>query len=86
MTCVACTYLEHKLQPTDHKDLWEKIPDFTPMEPGDIMRPCRESEFAEREGFEKSLIYKFNNPAGVKDDVPRWDWDQIFTLVDEKPT
>ena len=55
------------------------------MEPGDIMRPCRESEFAEREGFEKSLIYKFNNPAGVKDDVPRWDWDQIFTLVDEKP-
>jgi hypothetical protein len=78
-------YLEHKLKPTDHKDLWEKIPDFTPMEPGDIMRPCREHEFAEREGFEKDLIYKFHNPAGVKDEVPRWDWDQIFTLVDEKP-
>ena len=74
-------YLEY----LDHKDLWQKIPNFIPREPGDIMRPCKESEFAEREGFEKSLIYKFNNPAGVKDDVPMWNWDEIFTLVDDKP-
>jgi hypothetical protein len=78
-------YLEHKLQPTDHKDLWEKIPDFTPMEPGDIMRPCREHEFAEREGFRKDLIYKYHKPAEVEDELPKWNWDQIFTLVGGKP-
>jgi hypothetical protein len=78
-------YLEDKLEPKDHKDLWEKIPDFIPMEPGDIMRPCREQEFAEREGFQKDLIYKFHKPEKVEDEVPKWDWDQIFTLVGGKP-
>ena len=78
---VRAMYLEHTLKPTDHKDLWEKIPDFTPMELGDILRPCKESEFYIHDGFDKALIYKFINPAGLKD-VPRWSWDSIFTFVD----
>ena len=79
---VRAMYLEHTLKPKNHRDLWQKIPDFTPQEFGDIMRPCKESEFHKREGFDKSLIHKFNNPAGLKD-VPKWDWDRIFTLVNK---
>ena len=79
---VRAMHLERTLKPTDHQDLWQKIPDFKPMAPGDIMRPCKESEFHKREGFDKSLIHKFNNPAGLKD-VPMWDWDRIFTLVNK---
>ena len=77
---VRAMHLERTLKPTDHQDLWQKIPDFKPMAPGDIMRPCKESEFHKREGFDKSLIHKFNNPAGLKD-VPKWDWDRIFAGV-----
>ena len=64
------------------RDLWQKIPDFKPQEFGDILRPCRESEFLEHEGFDKALIYKFINPIGMND-LPKCDWDSIFTFVDE---
>jgi hypothetical protein len=79
---VRAMYLEHTLKPKNHRDLWQKIPDFTPQELGDIMRPCKESEFEKHEGFDKSLIYKSNNPTGLND-VPKWEWDSIFTLVDK---
>jgi hypothetical protein len=79
---VRAMYLEHTLKPKDHKDLWQKIPDFKPQELGDILRPCRESEFQKHEGFDKALIYKFISPTGLND-VPKWDWDSIFTFVDE---
>jgi hypothetical protein len=78
---VRAMYLEHTLKPTDHKDLWQKIPDFKPMAPGDIMRPCKESEFYIHDGFDKALIYKLINPAGLNG-LPKWSWDSIFTFVD----
>ena len=73
---------EHTKKPKNHRDLWEKIPDFKPMEFGDILRPCRESEFEKHEGFDKALIYKFINPKSMMD-LPQWTWDNIFTYVDE---
>jgi hypothetical protein len=84
---VRAMYLEHTKKPTNHRDLWEKIPDFEPMELGEVLRPCREDEFKEhaasRESeFDKALIYKFINPTGLNA-LPKWDWDSIFTLVDK---
>lgn len=75
-------YLEHTQKPKDHRDLWLKIPDFKPMELGDILRPCKESEFYIHDGFDKALIYKFINPAGLNG-LPKWDWDPIFFLMDD---
>ena len=81
---VRAMYLEHSLKPKDHKDLWRQIPDFTPMQPGDIMRPCREDEFVSHEGFDKSLISKFIKPSDMND-LPVWTWDSIFGLVVDEP-
>ena len=81
---VRAMYLEHSLKPKDHKDLWRQIPDFTPMQPGDIMRPCREDEFVSDEGFDKSLICKFIKPSDMND-LPVLTWDSIFGLVVDEP-
>ena len=77
---VRAMYLEKTLNPKNHRDLWNKIPDFTPMNPEDILRPCEEHEFNIHEGFDKSKVMKFKNTAGLKD-FPKWEWDQIFAVV-----
>ena len=79
---VRAMYLEHTKKPKNHKDLWDQIPDFKPMELGNILRPCEEGEFHKHDGFDKTLIYKFIDPKSVMD-LPQWKWDSIFIYVDE---
>ena len=77
---VRAMFLEKELKPKNHRDLWEKIPDFTPMDPQEILRPVKPHELAITEGFDVSLVSKFVNVDGLKK-VPKWDWDQIFSLL-----
>ena len=81
---VRAMYLEKKLSPKDHMDLWRMIPDFKPIDPKDILRPVRPQEIAKEaigEGFDISTVSKFVDVQGLKE-LPKWDWDQIFTLLD----
>ena len=78
---VRAMYLEKKLNPKNHKDLWQKIPDFTPIDPRDILRPVEKHELAITEGFDLSTVSKFVNVQGLKA-VPKWDWDQIFSILE----
>ena len=77
---VRAMFLEKELKPKNHRDLWEKIPDFTPIDPKEILRPVKPHELAITEGFDVSLVSKFVNVDGLKK-VPKWDWDQIFSLL-----
>ena len=77
---VRAMFLEKELQPKNHRDLWEKIPDFTPMDPQEILRPVKPHELAITEGFDVSLVSKFVNVDGLKK-IPKWEWDQIFRLL-----
>ena len=81
---IRAMYLEQKLRPKDHMDLWRMIPDFKPIDPKDILRPVRPQEIAKQaigEGFDISTVSKFVDVQGLKE-LPKWDWDQIFTLLD----
>ena len=78
---VRAMYLEKKLNPKNHRDLWRQIPDFKPIGPKDILRPVEKSELAIKEGFDMTTVSKFVNVQGLKE-VPRWKWDQIFSLID----
>ena len=74
-------YLEKKLSPKDRMDLWRRIPDFTPIDPRDILRPVADHELSITGGYEKGLIMKFVDVQGLKS-VPKWDWDQILCLIE----
>ena len=78
---VRAMYLEKTLNPKNHRDLWDKIPDFTPMDPREILRPVEEHELATKDGFDIDKVMKFVNVEGLKA-VPKWDWDQIFSLLE----
>ena len=78
---VRAMYLEKTLNPKDHMDLWERIPDFKPMDPKDLLRPIEQHELTIKEGFDIRLVSKFVNVEGLKA-VPKWGWDQIFTLFE----
>ena len=78
---VRAMYLEKKLKPENHMDLWRKIPDFTPIDPMDILRPVEKHELAITEGFYMGTVSKFVNVQQLQA-VPKWDWDQIFSLLE----
>eukprot|EP00959_Pyramimonas_sp_CCMP1952_P134841 2821739-Pyramimonas_sp.AAC.1 len=57
-------YLDKKLNPKNRNDLWQKIPDFTPIDPRDILRPVEKHELAITEGLDMSTVSKFVNVHG----------------------
>ena len=66
------------------KKLKREIPDFTPINPWDILRPVEPHEIAKEvvgEEFDASTVRKFVNVQGLNG-IPKWDWEQIFTLLD----
>lgn len=81
---VRAMFLEKKLQPKDHKDLWNKIPDFVPIDSKDILRPIGQHELCELAltipDFDISLILKFLDVKAFQS-LPKWEWDQIFSLL-----
>ncbi|CAK0853194.1 unnamed protein product [Prorocentrum cordatum] len=78
---VRAMYLDKNLNPKNHNDLWQKIPDFTPIDPRDILRPVEMHELAITEGFDMGAVSKFANAQRLKA-VLKWDWDQIFSLLE----
>ena len=64
-----------------------KIPDFEPMEPDDVLRPCVPADFwGTPAGFEfdKSKIKKFHDDQKVQlMKMPKWNWNDIFAFTDE---
>ena len=78
---VRAMYLDRTLKPKDHMDLWRQIPDFTPIDPRDILRPVADHELSITGGYDKDLIMKFVDVQGLKS-VPKWDWDQILCLIE----
>ena len=78
---VRAMHLEKTLQPKDHLDLWNKIPNFEPIDPETLLRPVQPHELAITEGFDARLVSKFVDVKGLQA-LPKWDWDQIFSLLD----
>ena len=83
---VRAMYLEATLNVKDHKELWTKIPDFYPMNPDDVLRPCVASDFwADVQGppLDKSKIMKFHDDKKVElMKMEKWNWDDIFAFTD----
>ena len=74
---VRAMYLEKELKPKDAIDLWHQIPNFTPIDARDILRPVEPNECPA--DVDAALVSKIIDVAGIKS-IPRWDWDQIFAL------
>ena len=74
---VRAMYLEKELKPKDAIDLWHHIPNVTPIDARDILRPVEPHECTEDVGA--GLVSKIIDVEGTKS-IPRWEWDQIFAL------
>ena len=84
---VRAQYLEDKMKPTDQKSFYESIPEFTPMNPDILLRPCVDEDFwgtpvgAE---FNKEDIMKFREgEKEILEKLPKWDWNNIMIYVDK---
>ena len=79
---VRAMRLEQELNPKNHKDLWDMIPNFQPMDPADILRPVKDHEFnskEQKEAYDPSTVLKFLD-ADAAEKVPKWKWDSLFNL------
>ena len=45
------------------------------------LRPIEEHELDNAEGLDLSIVGKFNNAKALVE-VPKWDWDHLFSLLD----
>ena len=79
---VRAMHLEERLRPSDHLDLWKKIPDVVPMDPTDILRPVRDDEVMNKECEAAKVMKLINTDSLLK--VPKWEWNQIFNLLDKE--
>ena len=83
-------YLEEKLNPKDHKHLWQQIPDFTVIKTDTLLRKCEPDEFWNTPVgavFDRDKIMKFrDDEREIIRQVPKWKWDDIFTYVDKVGT
>ena len=80
---VRAMYME-RFRSGNLPDPWQNLPDFTHIDPRDMLRSVEPHEIAKEvvgEGFDASTVSKFVNVQGVKD-IPKWDWDQILSLLD----
>ena len=80
---VRAMYME-RFRSGNLPDPWQNLPDFTHIDPRDMLRSVEPHEIAKEvvgEGFDASTVSKFVNVQGLKE-IPKWDWDQIFTLLD----
>ena len=76
---VRAMYLEKKFNPKNVTDLWWLIPDATPIDPRNILRPVQQHEKACAERLHTGMVYKLVNAQELKE-LPKWEWDQIFSL------
>ena len=75
---------EDDLKPTSTDDLWQTTPDFTVMNPDQLLRPVLESEVSWKlvaKGVDTSMCYKLIDPAHALTNLKQWPWENIYNIL-----